>query len=76
VAQTVDGTSAATPTFAGIVALLDDIRLNAGQPTLGWINPLIYQHPEMFVDIINGTSTMNACDNHTLSTAAGECNSS
>ncbi|KAF8514826.1 tripeptidyl peptidase A, partial [Hysterangium stoloniferum] len=38
----VGGTSAASPTFAGIVALLNDARIAAGKPTLGFLNPLIY----------------------------------
>ncbi|KAL1981322.1 hypothetical protein VTN96DRAFT_2763 [Rasamsonia emersonii] len=37
-----EGTSAASPTFAAIVALLNDARLRAGQPVLGFLNPLIY----------------------------------
>lgn len=41
--EPVDGTSCATPTFAGIVAILNDIRLNNGQKTLGFLNPLLYQ---------------------------------
>ncbi|KAI0752884.1 peptidase S8/S53 domain-containing protein [Daedaleopsis nitida] len=36
------GTSASTPTFASVVALLNDQRLNAGLPPLGFINPLLY----------------------------------
>ncbi|KAJ5741054.1 hypothetical protein N7493_000926 [Penicillium malachiteum] len=36
------GTSAATPIFAGIIALLNDARLRAGKPVLGFLNPFIY----------------------------------
>lgn len=36
------GTSAAAPVFAGIVALLNDARLRAGKPTLGFLNPFVY----------------------------------
>ncbi|KAF2153139.1 subtilisin-like protein [Myriangium duriaei CBS 260.36] len=36
------GTSAAAPVWAGIVALLNDARLKAGKPTMGFINPWIY----------------------------------
>ena len=39
----VDGTSCAAPTTAGIISLLNDIRLNKGQSTLGFLNPLIYK---------------------------------
>lgn len=41
--QPVDGTSCAAPTFAGIVAILNDVRLNKGLKTLGFLNPLLYQ---------------------------------
>lgn len=37
-----EGTSDATPTFAGIVALLNSARLSAGQPPLGFLNPFLY----------------------------------
>lgn len=39
----VDGTSCSTPTFAGIVAILNDVRLNKGLKTLGFLNPLLYK---------------------------------
>ncbi|KAF8076737.1 subtilisin-like protein [Lyophyllum atratum] len=38
----IGGTSASSPAFAGIVALLNDVRLANGQPPLGFLNPLIY----------------------------------
>ncbi|CRG89939.1 tripeptidyl-peptidase I [Talaromyces islandicus] len=36
------GTSAAAPVFAGIIALLNDARLAAGKPALGFLNPFFY----------------------------------
>lgn len=36
------GTSAASPTVAAIIALLNDARLAAGKPTLGFLNPFLY----------------------------------
>ncbi|KAH7876381.1 tripeptidyl peptidase A [Lentinula edodes] len=39
----ISGTSASSPTFAGIVALLNDARLHAGLPPLGFLNPLLYK---------------------------------
>lgn len=54
----IGGTSAAAPTFAGFVALLNDARLKAGLPSLGFLNPLIYTigelTPEGFNDITTG----------------------
>ncbi|GLB34137.1 putative protein CC1G_01435 Coprinopsis cinerea okayama7 130 [Lyophyllum shimeji] len=38
----IGGTSASSPAFAGIVALLNDVRLSRGQPPLGFLNPLLY----------------------------------
>ena len=36
------GTSASSPAFAGIVALLNAARIQAGKPALGFLNPWIY----------------------------------
>ncbi|KZT65386.1 subtilisin-like protein [Daedalea quercina L-15889] len=38
----VSGTSASTPTFAAIVALLNDQLLGAGKSALGFLNPWLY----------------------------------
>ena len=43
VAVPVDGTSCSAPTFAGVVSILNDVRLNSGKKTLGFMNPLLYQ---------------------------------
>lgn len=53
----VGGTSASTPTFAGMVSLLNDARMAQGKKALGPINQLIYQHPEAFTDVTRGTNT-------------------
>ena len=37
----VAGTSCASPTFSGIVSLLNDIRLSKGLSTLGFLNPFL-----------------------------------
>jgi tripeptidyl-peptidase-1 len=54
----VAGTSAASPVVASILTLLNDIRLNAGKPTLGFANPFFYglasTNPEAFNDITTG----------------------
>jgi len=41
-ARLIGGTSASSPAFAGIVALLNDARLSNGRPPLGFLNPLLY----------------------------------
>ena len=38
----ISGTSAAAPTFAGIVTLLNDASISAGKPPLGFLNPMLY----------------------------------
>jgi tripeptidyl-peptidase-1 len=51
------GTSASAPVWAGIVGLLNDARLLAGKPVLGWLNPLIYGlGRKALVDIDRGYS--------------------
>ena len=54
----VDGTSCSAPTFAGIVSSLNDIRLNNGKKTLGFMNPLLYQTlmGQGFFDITEGSN--------------------
>ena len=56
----VAGTSAATPTVAGLIAMANDARLNAGKPVLGFLNPFIYQNPDIFFDVTLG-SPSEAC---------------
>jgi tripeptidyl-peptidase-1 len=50
----VGGTSASTPTFSGIVSLLNDARVAAGKPTLGLLNPFLYQNADAFTDVTEG----------------------
>lgn len=53
----VDGTSAATPTAAGIFALLNDALIAHGRPTLGWMNPWLYKKGRAaFVDVTSGSA--------------------
>lgn len=54
---TVDGTSASTPVFAGIVSLVNEQRILAGKKPLGFLNPLIYQYgSDIFTDITTGSN--------------------
>ncbi|KAI0794109.1 subtilisin-like protein [Fomes fomentarius] len=54
----VGGTSASSPTIAGVVALLNDFRLSRGEPPLGFLNPLIYASgiSAGFNDITSGSN--------------------
>jgi len=50
----VSGTSAACPTFAGILSLVNEKRLQAGKPSLGFVNPALYQNADALTDIVSG----------------------
>merc|ERR1712113_1158336 len=53
----VAGTSCASPTAAGVFSLLNDLRLQNGKSTLGFLNPLIYEHAAAFNDITTGSNS-------------------
>ena len=44
----VGGTSASTPTFAGLVSLLNEARLQVNLPPMGYLNPFIYKNADAF----------------------------
>jgi tripeptidyl-peptidase-1 len=48
------GTSASAPTFGSIVTLINEERVKAGKPTVGFINPTLYANPGAFNDIVSG----------------------
>lgn len=58
----VSGTSASSPTFAAVIALLNDARFAVGKPPLGFVNLWLYQvfvtnvYDLVSVDSINGPS--------------------
>lgn len=64
--ESVGGTSASAPTFAAIISLLNNDRLFAGKPTLGFLNPWIYQtaskYPFSFYDVTVGNNQYSCCD--------------
>jgi tripeptidyl-peptidase-1 len=45
------GTSASAPIFASIINLINEHRLAAGKGSVGFLNPVLYQHPEAFTDV-------------------------
>jgi len=63
--QAVDGTSASTPTLAGVVSLLNDLRFKQGKKPLGFLNPWLYTEvskvPGAFFDIKNGNNAVDPC---------------
>jgi len=54
------GTSAASPTFAGVLSLLNQERLAQGFPAIGFANPLLYSiaatSPDAFYDVTMGNN--------------------
>ncbi|GAQ42907.1 tripeptidyl-peptidase sed2 [Aspergillus tubingensis] len=58
-----DGTSCSAPTFSGVIALLNDARLRAGLPVMGFLNPFLYgvgSESGALNDIVKGGSV--GCD--------------
>merc|ERR1712039_260297 len=56
----VGGTSASTPSWGGIISLLNEECLSAsgGSKTLGFVNPLFYQNADAFTDITQGSNAI------------------
>ncbi len=55
--QGVSGTSASSPVFASVIALLNDELLNQGKAPLGFLNPLLYsQGAAALNDITKGSN--------------------
>ena len=50
------GTSASTPIFASIITRINEERIAVGKSSLGFLNPVLYAHPEILNDIQNGTN--------------------
>jgi tripeptidyl-peptidase-1 len=48
------GTSASAPIFGAILTRINEERLAAGMPTVGFVNPVLYAHPEAFRDVTEG----------------------
>ncbi|KAI0045767.1 family S53 protease [Auriscalpium vulgare] len=53
---TAAGTSCSTPITASLFAMLNDELISAGRPSLGFLNPFIYAHRELFTDITSGNN--------------------
>jgi len=52
----VGGTSASSPTFAGLVSLLNEARIAAGKKQMGFLNPFVYQNEDAFFDVTAGSN--------------------
>ena len=54
--NTFTGTSASTPVWASVIALLNSIRFAKGEGPLGFLNPTLYAHPTALNDILLGAN--------------------
>ena len=66
----VDGTSASSPTVAGILTLVNDALIAAGKPVLGFLNPCLYARlHKAFTDVTSGSAV--GCDGEGFPAQAG-----
>ncbi|KAI1352315.1 subtilisin-like protein [Xylaria sp. FL0043] len=56
----VGGTSLSAPVWGAVLTLVNEERLKAGKSTLGFVNPILYAHPEVFNDVTQGSNP--GCD--------------
>jgi len=65
----ISGTSCSTPVWAGIIGLINDVRMNNGKPALGFLNPMIYSRLSApgtgLTDIVKGCH-VGCLDSETL----------
>ncbi|CAN8096667.1 unnamed protein product [Discula destructiva] len=52
----VGGTSLSAPVWAAIITRVNEERLAVGKATVGFLNPTLYAHPEVFTDVTNGSN--------------------
>ncbi|KAI0896255.1 Pro-kumamolisin, activation domain-containing protein [Annulohypoxylon nitens] len=51
------GTSASAPIFASVLTLINEARLAANKSTIGFVNPVLYAHPEVLNDVTQGNNS-------------------
>lgn len=56
--EQVGGTSASTPAFAGMLALINEAREQAGKPAMGFLNAFLYKNADCFTDVTLGTNAI------------------
>jgi len=52
----VGGTSLSAPVWGAVLTLVNEARIAAGKSTVGFIQPVLYAHPEAFTDITVGSN--------------------
>ncbi|CAI7645716.1 unnamed protein product [Penicillium manginii] len=63
------GASLASPLFASVLNLINEERIAKGKGPVGFVNPVLYAHPEILNDITNGTNA--GCDTNCFSAIEG-----
>ncbi|GAD94745.1 alkaline serine protease AorO [Paecilomyces variotii No. 5] len=53
----IGGTSAASPVFAAILTRINEELIAKNKSTVGFVNPILYAHPEVFNDITVGNNS-------------------
>ncbi|KAF2223360.1 putative alkaline serine protease AorO [Elsinoe ampelina] len=52
----IGGTSASAPLFASILVRINEDRIALGKSPVGFVNPVVYAHPEAFNDVTTGSN--------------------
>lgn len=65
----IGGTSASAPVFGAILTRINEERIAKGKSTIGFVNPVLYAHPEVLHDITVGNN--QGCGTPGFSCAAG-----
>lgn len=65
----IGGTSAAAPVFAAILTRINEKRLAAGKPTVGFVNPVLYANPGVLHDITTGSNP--GCNTNGFAVSSG-----
>ncbi|KYK60569.1 alkaline serine protease AorO [Drechmeria coniospora] len=69
--QLAGGTSMSGPLVAAMFTRINDERIAAGKGPIGFANPTLYQHPEMFHDITTGNQDKGGPDGDGGASACG-----
>ncbi|KAK0625146.1 alkaline serine protease [Bombardia bombarda] len=67
--RTIGGTSLSAPVWAAMLTLVNEERIKLGKRTIGFVNPILYAHPEIFNDVTVGSNP--ACDSTGFLAAPG-----
>lgn len=65
------GTSMSAPLVAAIFTRINEERIHAGKGPIGFANPTLYAHPEMFRDITIGNQAGGGCGTDGFSAVEG-----